>query len=72
MKYTFKTNINCLGCVNQVKPHLDQLEQTQAIEHWRLDLNSPEHILTIETNALSREEVENVIETAGFSTQPVQ
>jgi copper chaperone len=69
MKYAFKTNINCLGCVTQVKPHLDKLEETKVIEHWRVDLNNPDRVLTIETNALSSDEVASVIENAGFRAQ---
>jgi len=69
MKYAFKTNINCIGCVTQIKPHLDKLEETKAIEHWHVDLNSPDHMLTIETNNLTREEVETVIENAGFKAE---
>lgn len=71
MTYRYKTNINCLGCVNQVKPHLDQLEQSKAIEHWRLDLDNPDHTLTIETTNMTTDEVASVIETAGFRATPV-
>ncbi|HYH13727.1 MAG TPA: hypothetical protein VD794_00810 [Flavisolibacter sp.] len=69
MKYTFKTNINCIGCVNQIKPELDKLEQSKEIEHWRVDLNNPDYLLTVETNAMSGEEVQSVIEEAGFNAQ---
>ena len=72
MTYSFKTDINCLGCVHEIKPHLDKLEESQEIEHWKVDLNSPDNILTIETNNLTAEEVETVIQTAGFKAQPVQ
>jgi copper chaperone len=72
MTYSFKTDINCLGCVHEIKPNLDKLEESQDIEHWKVDLNSPDNILTIETNNLTAEEVETVIQTAGFKAQPVQ
>jgi len=72
MTYSFKTDINCLGCVHEIKPHLDKLEESQEIEHWKVDLNSPDNILTIATNNLTAEEVETVIQTAGFKAQPVQ
>ena len=71
MTYTFKTDINCLGCVHQVKPHLDKLEQSQDIEHWNVDLNNDDHLLTVETNNMSREEVEAAVRGAGFKTQLV-
>ena len=71
MTYTFKTDINCLGCVHQVKPHLDKLEQSQDIEHWNVDLNNDDNLLTVETNNMSREEVEAAVRGAGFKTQLV-
>jgi len=71
MTYTFKTDINCLGCLHEIKPHLDKLEQSQDIEHWNVDLNNADNVLTIETNNLSPEEVEEVIQTAGFKAQRV-
>lgn len=71
MTYSFKTDINCLGCVHEIKPHLDKLEQSHDIEHWKVDLNNPDYMLTIETNNMTREEVEAVIQTAGFKAQPV-
>jgi copper chaperone len=71
MTYSYKTNINCIGCVQQVKPHLDQLEQSKEIKHWHLDLNSPDHVLTIDTNSLSSDEVTEVIASAGFRATPV-
>ncbi len=70
MTYSFKTNINCLGCVHEIKPHLDKLEQSQDIDHWKVDLNNSDNLLTIETSNMTREEVEDVIQTAGFTAVP--
>lgn len=64
--YFFKTNINCIGCVTQIKPHLDKLEQSQDIEHWHVDFNDPEHILLIETNKMSPEQVKHYVRETGF------
>lgn len=66
MTYQFRTDINCLGCAHEIKPHLDKLEQSHEIKHWKVDLTNPDNILTIETNNMSREEVETVIQKAGF------
>lgn len=71
MTYSYKTNINCIGCVQQVKPHLDQLEQSKEIQHWHLDLNNPDHVLTIDTTRLTSDEVAGVIAGAGFRATPV-
>jgi copper chaperone len=73
--YFFKTNINCIECVDRVKPQLDKLEQDKSIDRWHLDLNNPDYLLEIETNKLSPEEVKRLIGETGFSatlTQPSQ
>lgn len=71
MKYAFKTNINCIGCVNQIKPEMDRLEQTNNIKHWRVDLNTPDYLLIVDTNVLAGKEVQAVIQSAGFNAQMV-
>jgi copper chaperone CopZ len=68
-KYFFKTNINCLGCATQIKPHMDRLEQNREIEHWHVDLNSPEYVLEVETNKMSPEEVKHYVREAGFEAE---
>jgi copper chaperone len=64
--FFFKTNINCLGCVTQIKPQLDKLEQNKDIERWHIDFNNPEHLLQIETNKMSPDEVKHYVREAGF------
>ena len=67
--FFFKTNINCIGCVSQIKPHLDKLEQNKEIERWHVDFGNPEHILQIETNKMSPEEVKHYVREAGFDAE---
>ena len=67
--YFFKTNINCLGCVTQIKPHLDKMENDKTIERWHIDFNHPEHILEIETNKLSSEQVKHMIRETGIEAE---
>ncbi len=67
--YFFKTNINCLGCVTQIKPHLDKMEDEKTIERWHVDFNHPEHILEIETLTLSPEQVKHMIREQGFEAE---
>ena len=71
-KYFFKTNINCLGCVTQIKPHLDTLEKDKTIDRWHVDLNSPEYLLEIETSKLSPEETKYIIREQGFEADFVK
>lgn len=63
----FKTNIKCGGCVAGVTPHLNADE---AIKSWEVDLQSPDRILTVETDK-SAEEVAQVVKQAGFTAEPV-
>ena len=71
-KYIFKTDINCIGCASQVKPHLDKLEQEGQIDHWQVHLTDPDHTLEIETSKLKLEEVRTYVQNAGFKAEPKQ
>jgi copper chaperone len=45
MKHQFKTNINCGNCIRSVTPALNALPE---IEHWEVDTDNPDKILTVE------------------------
>lgn len=64
----FKTNINCGGCLRGVTPALDGNE---AIKSWDVDLQSPDRTLTVETEALTADEVKAVVAGAGYEAEPV-
>jgi copper chaperone len=64
----FKTNINCGGCLRGVTPELDGNE---AIKNWHVDLQSPDRTLTVETEALTADEVKAVVVGAGYEAEPV-
>jgi copper chaperone CopZ len=64
--YRFKTNINCGGCINAVKPHLDA---DQGIKVWQVNTADPGKILTVETESLTEEEVCQVVAKAGFKAE---
>ncbi|SEQ57693.1 heavy-metal-associated domain-containing protein [Neolewinella agarilytica] len=66
-KLKFKTNINCGGCLRGVTPVLDGKE---AIKHWEVDLKSPDRTLTVETEALTADEVRAVVADAGYVAEP--
>lgn len=71
-KFIFKTDINCIGCASQIKPHLDKLEQEGQIKHWQVHLTHPDHTLEIETSRLQLEEVQTYVQNAGFKAEPVK
>ena len=68
-KYIFKTNINCIGCASQIKPHLDKLEQEGQIDHWQVHLREPDHTLEIDSKNLGEEEIKTYIHNAGFKAE---
>lgn len=59
----FKTNINCSGCVAQVKPSLDA---AHGVERWEVDTNNKNKILTVEGEDLSEQSVIAAVQKAGF------
>ncbi len=68
MKFQFKTNINCSGCVEKVKPFL---EGNKAIKKWEVDTAHKDKILKIETDRhLPIEKIMQVVEKAGFQIKP--
>lgn len=66
MKHQFKTNINCGGCVSAVTPHLNA---NKDIKHWEVDTQNPQKILTVETDNLSEELLQEIITKAGYKAE---
>lgn len=62
----FKTNINCTGCVAKVTPSLNE---TEGIKTWKVDLENPGRILTVETENISSKEVIETVNKAGFKIE---
>ncbi|PZX11808.1 Cu2+-exporting ATPase [Breznakibacter xylanolyticus] len=60
---TFKTNINCGGCVAAVMPHLNRL---QGIESWNVNTAHPDKILTVNTESLTANDIIDAVKQAGF------
>jgi copper chaperone len=59
--HTFKTNINCGGCLKAVTPTLDQLSDA-----WQVDTSNPDKILTITTDKPT-DAIIRQVEKAGFT-----
>ncbi|MGV8962448.1 MAG: heavy-metal-associated domain-containing protein [Candidatus Saccharimonadaceae bacterium] len=59
----FKTNIECSNCEARVKPFLDKKE---GVVSWRVDTDSPEKILTVETDNLEASDIIKTIKRTGF------
>lgn len=65
----FTSNIKCMGCVESVAPAFNESEK---IDGWHVDLNSTNKILTIESNTITEEEVQNIVQSKGFKAEPIK
>ena len=65
----FTTNIKCMGCVSKVKPFLDN---ESKIDSWKVDLEHPDRILTIRTDALEAEDISKLIRNAGYIANEIK
>lgn len=64
--YRFKTNIHCQSCVRSVSAFLNE---EHRIKHWRVDVESPEKVLTVQAVQMPAEEVCRLVEEAGFDAK---
>lgn len=62
MRQQFTTNINCASCVRGVTNFLNDVP---GIDHWEVDTNTPNKILTVEGHA-SAEAIVEAVDEAGF------
>lgn len=62
----FKTNINCSGCIKSVTPHLNSIN---GIDSWKVDTETPDKVLTVETENGTSEEVKVAVKKAGFNIE---
>lgn len=65
-KYQFKTNIKCGACVSAVTPHLNE---AVGEDHWKVDLQSPDRILTVE--AENEQQAKEAVNKAGYQAEKV-
>jgi copper chaperone len=64
--FVFKTNINCSGCVAKVTPVLDAKD---GIKSWTVDTANRDKILSITSNGITRNEIVETIQKAGFKIE---
>lgn len=62
-KLLFKTNINCSGCIEKATPFFNG---EQRIREWSVNTAVPEKLLTVVTEGIGKEEVLDLLKTAGF------
>lgn len=65
---TFKTNINCSGCVAKVTPLLDEIK---TIKSWEVNTTDPSKILTVTAEDTDEATVTDAVKKAGFSIEKI-
>jgi copper chaperone len=58
-----KTNIMCSSCVAKVTPNLNEVA---GETNWKVDIQNPNKILTVNAGDITGEEVINALERAGY------
>ena len=66
---TFTSNIACNGCLSKVKPFLDELE---GVVKWEVDIENPQKILTVQSNELSADQIQEAVIKAGYQLEDQQ
>ncbi|MDD4009829.1 MAG: heavy-metal-associated domain-containing protein [Fermentimonas sp.] len=64
----FKTNINCSNCVAKVTPFLDK---KVGKEFWNVDIESPDKILSVDTDDLTEEDIVKTVKRTGFEAEAI-
>ena len=59
----FKTNINCVGCINSVTPFLNEQDN---IDMWKVDTANPDKILEVSLDDENEATVIEAVKKAGF------
>lgn len=66
--YKFKTSLSCSGCVSKIEKILN-IEKD--IIKWEVDLNSPDKILTIETETFDPNQIPALLLKAGYKAEQI-
>ncbi|MDH6309296.1 copper chaperone [Dysgonomonas sp. PFB1-18] len=66
--FTFKTNINCGGCIAKVTPFMDAVE---GISSWNVDTTNKNKILTVVSDGITESKIIETVKEAGFNIESV-
>lgn len=66
--FRFKTNIKCNGCIQSVTPFLSGIKE---IKDWKVDLTSPDRILTVEGTELTPAAIISALELTGYKAEQI-
>jgi copper chaperone CopZ len=68
-KATFKTNINCSGCVARVKVELDKVS---GLTHWSVNTLSADKMLSVTMQGSAVDDVIRAVRTAGYHIEEIK
>lgn len=63
----FKSNIKCMGCVEKVTPHLNEVV---GANQWSVDVANPSKVLTV-TAEVTEAQIKEAVQKAGFSAERI-
>ncbi|WP_165023281.1 heavy-metal-associated domain-containing protein [Dysgonomonas sp. ZJ279] len=66
--FTFKTTINCGGCVAKVTPVLNA---SKGIESWTVDTENKDKVLSVTSNGITEKEIIDTVQKAGFKIERI-
>ena len=66
--WRFRTSIMCNGCIAKVKPILDG---TEGISSWKVNLDTPDRILTVVPDGIAEDDLLALIRNAGFTIERI-
>ena len=62
----FKTNVKCNNCVAKITPYLNDSDK---IGEWNVDLNDPDRILTVTGEGITKDDVKDTLQKAGYRAE---
>lgn len=64
--WRFRTSIMCNGCIAKITPVLDG---AQGVVSWKVNLDSPDRVLTIVPDGITQEALMTLVREAGFTIE---
>ena len=64
----FKTNIKCSGCVANVTT---ELNKAAGENNWKVDVQSTDKVLTIESEGVTATVIQEAVEKAGYRAEKI-
>ena len=64
----FKTNLKCSGCVVNVSPGLNK---TVGEQNWKVDIQSPDKILTVSAGGINESDIHAAFDKAGYKVKKI-